>query len=160
MRVLTVYDSLFGNTEKIAFTINQKISSHHESYVIKADRIREEDTKNIDLVIIGSPTHGGRFTEPIKKFIGLLSANKTSTLRAITFDTSFPTKNMGFFINHIVPIFGNAAPKLSKKLQKNGIPVIGSKIFYVLDKEGPLREGEIEKAEQWIEDMLNKIKSF
>ena len=47
MRVLTVYDSLFGNTEKIALAISQKISSHHESYVIKVDRISEEDIKNI-----------------------------------------------------------------------------------------------------------------
>ena len=154
MKVLVIYDSLYGNTEKIANVIGEKFSSYHNTKVIKVNNTNTHDIENVDLLIIGSPTHGGRFTEPIKKFIENLPKKNNYTIKAITFDTSFPTSNMGFFINHIVKIFGNAAPRLSKELNKREIKVIDSKIFYVLGKEGPLQEGEIERAKEWTDRII------
>ena len=154
MKVLIIYDSLYGNTEKIANTIGEKFSSYHNTKVIKVNNINKYDIENVDLLVIGSPTHGGRFTEQIKRFIEKLPNKNNYTVKAITFDTSFPTSNMGFFINHIVKIFGNAAPRLSKELNKREIKVIDSKIFYVLGKEGPLQEGEIERAKEWTDQII------
>lgn len=157
MKALIVYDSLYGNTERIANAIGEKLSSYHDTKTIKVIKANPNDIDGIDILIIGSPTHGGRFTDPIKTFIGLLPEKELQAIKTLTFDTSFPTTNMGFFINHIVKIFGNAAPRLSKELKKKGANVIDSKTFYVLGKEGPLQEGETERAKEWVVQSIKKI---
>ena len=111
MRILVLYDSLYGNTEKIAYSIGETTKKYHETSILKIDKPSKEDLKNIDLLIIGSPTHGGRYTSPMKKLLDSLSKTSLEQVKAVTFDTSFPTTNMGFFINHIVKIFGNASQR-------------------------------------------------
>ena len=132
MKILIVYDSVYGNTEQIANAMGEKFSSYHDTKIMKVTKPDPNVIDNVDLLIIGSPTNGGQSTEPIKKFIGLLPEKKLQTIKVMTFDTSFPNTNMGFFVNHIVKIFGNAAPRLSKELKKKGANVIDSKIFYNL----------------------------
>ena len=116
MKALIVYDSLYGNTERIANAIGEKLSSYHDTKTIKVIKANPNDIDGIDILIIGSPTHGGRFTDPIKTFIGLLPEKELQAIKTLTFDTCFPTTNMGIFINHIVKIFGIAAPRLSKEV--------------------------------------------
>ena len=156
MKILIVYDSLFGNTQKIAEAIGTKFSLVHESKVVKVKSVSSNMLENIDLLIIGSPTHGGRPTDPIKQLLHSFSQDILVNRKVATFDTSFPTKNMGFFINKIVKFFGNAAYRLSNELTKKGAQVIDSKVFYVLGKEGPLQEGEVERAQNWVNE-LNKL---
>lgn len=157
MKVFIIYDSLFGNTEKIAKTIGETLSLSHDTIVVKADNNTITNMEDVNLLVIGSPTHGGWFTEPIKKFIASLPTETLQNFKVATFDTSFPTTNMGFITNHLAKIFGNAAPRISKKLNKKGATVIDSKIFYVLGKEGPLQEGEIERAQMWANQLHKMI---
>ena len=154
MKILIVYDSLYGNTKKIAYSIGETTSAQYETSIKKVDQITSQDIKEFDLLIIGSPTHGGRFCEPMKKFIKELPDNFLENMKDGTFDRWFPTTNMGFFINHVVKIFGNAAPRLAKEFEKKGAIILDSKIFYVLGKEGPLKEGETERAKEWIDHII------
>ena len=155
MKILIVYDSLFGYTKKIAYSIGEATSAQYETKIQKVDEITLQDIKDFDLLIVGSPTHGGRFTEPMKKFITALPEDSLKNMKVSTFDTSFPTTNMGFFINHVVKIFGNAAPRLAKEFEKKAAINLDSKIFYVLVKEGPLKDGEKERAKEWIDQIIN-----
>ncbi len=157
MRILILYDSLYGNTEKIALAIGDTTKLEHQTNIIKVDHNTTVDLQEVDLLILGSPTHGGRYTEPVKKFIDKLPKNVFVNLKVATFDTSFPTTNMGFFLNNVAKIFGNAAPRIAKSLAKKGLTIIDSNIFYVLGKEGPLQEGEIERAKKWTDELLKKI---
>lgn len=156
MKVLVIYDSVYGNTEIIANAIGEKFNSFHETEVIKAPNLDFKDMEGVGLLIIGSPTHGGWYTEPIKKIIESMPREALVDIKVATFDTSFPTTNMGFIMNHLAKFFGNAATRLKKKFVKKGTTVIDSKIFYVVGKEGPLQDGEIEKAQMWV-DQLQKL---
>ena len=154
---MVLFDSLFGNTEKIAESIGKTLANFHNTKVIKVEQLQSNDLEGIYLLIIGSPTHGGWFTEPIKKFIVSLPTDLLQSIRVATFDTSVPSSNMGFVMNHLAKLFGNAAPRIAKRLIKKGATVIDSKIFYVLGKEGPLREGEIERAQEWANQLQNMM---
>lgn len=156
MRILILYDSLYGNTEKIAYAIGDATKPFHETSIIKVDKNTRFDLRDVQLLIIGSPTHGGQFTEPIKRFIDNSTQDSLIDLKVATFDTSFPTTNMGFFLNKLAKIFGNAAPRIAKKFAKKGATVMDTKIFYVLGKEGPLQEGEIERAKKWGEELIKR----
>jgi hypothetical protein len=52
----------------------------------------------------------------------------------------------------MVKLFGYAAPKLEKQLlSKGGTRVVSCEGFYVKDKEGPVTDGEMDRASKWIQ---------
>ena len=55
----------------------------------------------------------------------------------------------------MVKLFGYAAEKISNKLRKlGGIEVVTPQGFYVNGIEGPLVEGELERAAQWVQQIF------
>lgn len=73
------------------------------------------------------------------KFLASLSKDELKGLKAATFDT-----RVKIFIH------GDAAKKISQKLVEAGAEIVGKpQAFFVKRKEGPLFEGEIEKATKW-----------
>lgn len=55
MEALVVYDSTYGNTEEIAHAIGEAIGGE----VLHVSTVSPADLERFDLLIIGSPTHGG-----------------------------------------------------------------------------------------------------
>ncbi|MBN2015265.1 flavodoxin family protein [Candidatus Dojkabacteria bacterium] len=156
MKSLVVYDSVYGNTRKIAEAIKEGLSEKYETKIIQASEAKAEDTGNIDLLVVGSPTHGGWFTEDVKGFLNSIPEELLKNTAVASFDTSMPQEGQSFFVKLITRIFGNAAPRILKVLGKEGAKIIDSEIFWVLGKEGPLKEGEEERAKQWAESLSNK----
>lgn len=58
MKTLIVFDSRFGNTEKIAQDIRDAISS--EVRMLRPKEANLDELGSVDLLIVGSPTWGGR----------------------------------------------------------------------------------------------------
>jgi len=53
-----------------------------------------------------------------------------------------------------------AAQRLMRKLKKlGGTKIVPPQTFHVVDREGPLYEGEIERAMEWAELILNRHES-
>jgi hypothetical protein len=51
-----------------------------------------------------------------------------------------------------------AAKRLAKKLRKlGGKCIIPPETFYVMEREGPLYEGEIERAQDWAVSILKRV---
>ena len=133
VKSLVVYDSTYGNTERIAQAIGRAIGSQ----VFLVGKMTPADLQGFDLVIIGSPTHGGFPTEEIYSLLKAPLAVEGVNVAA--FDTRTRTT-----------VFGYAAPKIARSLEKSGgnllVPPEG---FFVLGTEGPLMEGELERAAGW-----------
>ena len=70
-RVLIVYDSGTGNTEKMAFTVAEgaKQVSNVSVDVKKADQTTLEDLLSADAIIMGSPTYYGQMSAKLKALI-------------------------------------------------------------------------------------------
>jgi flavodoxin len=153
MKILIIYDTVYGNTEKIAEAIQQAVSKEHEAKLIKAKDATSQDVENIDLLIVGSPTHGGWYIESIKNFFNQIPDNGLK-MNAAAFDTSSDKEGQKAFVKAIIGFFGYASPRIAKTLAKKGAKVIGSETFLVLDTEGPLKEGEIERAKKWGNDVI------
>ena len=154
---LIAYDTVYGNTKQLAEAFVNAVDGSHETKLLHASEVSAADLENIDLVIIGSPTHGGTFTEPIKKLISGLPAKSLEGLKAAAFDTGFERENQKKFLQTVIDVFGYASSKIAKKLENKGADVIGSETFFVLDTEGPLKEGEIDRAKAWLLDLLKNI---
>jgi flavodoxin len=154
MKSLVVYDSVFGNTKKIAKAIKSGLEAKTSSKLIHAEDIKPVHLKDLDLLVVGSPTHGGWFMESVKDFIQSIPEDDFKKLQVASFDTSMPKNGNGFFVNLITKIFGNAAPRILHNFEKRGAEVIDSAVFLVIGKEGPLKEGEEARAKEWAEDLI------
>lgn len=148
MKALIVYDSLYGNTEKIAKAIGSAISP--EARVLHAGKADFSALEGTDILVVGSPTHAGRPTAPIKNFLEKIPANALKNKCIASFDTRSSTEGQGAFIKGLVKFFGYAAPRIAKALQEKGASVIAEpQGFAVKGKEGPLEKGELERAAKW-----------
>ena len=140
MKALVIYDSLYGNTEKIAKAIGEGLGE--EAKVVKAGFAKVEDVASSHLVIIGSPTQGGRQTPGIKAFVDELPADAMKDKRFAGFDTR--VKNI------IARVFGYAAPRIESAIRaKGGNTTAQPQGFYVKGTKGPLLDGELERATTW-----------
>jgi len=91
MKVLVAYYSMSGNTEKLAKAISDEASKNHESYLKKVDEVEPKWLNKHDVLFVGSPTHGGEISAPVKKFMGGLP--KSPKLKVAAFIThSSPDK--------------------------------------------------------------------
>lgn len=154
LRVLIVYDSVYGNTAKIAEALIAGVDVHDESRIFKAQDAAVTDLTGIDLLLVGSPTHGGTFTEPVKNFLNAIPDQGLNGIKAAAFDTSFSKETQGAFLKIIISIFGVAAPKIADTLEAKGADVLAAETFIVLDTEGPLQDGEIERSEKWARELI------
>ncbi|MBK7337274.1 MAG: hypothetical protein IPJ00_14410 [Saprospirales bacterium] len=85
-----------------------------------------------------------------------IPSNGLQGLEVAAFDTRIAVADIqSKILRFIVNTGGYAAKSIAKKLvQKGGKLVQAPEGFFVKDKEGPLYEGELERAEMWGEALV------
>lgn len=151
MKILVIYDSVFGNTEKVAQAIGTALSAAGEVEVVRVGNARLEQLAGLGLLLIGSPTRGFRPTEGIAAFLKSLPANALGSVKVGAFDTRIDVKTIkNPFFRWIVSRGGYAAPKMATQLQSSGGELAAPPEGFIVDaSEGPLRGGELERAAEW-----------
>jgi flavodoxin len=145
MKALIVYDSVHGNTEKIAKAIGDAIPGKVK--VLRVGEVNSSELEALDLLIIGSPTQGGRPTRAIQGFLNEAPASALNGANVAAFDTRMQMK--------LARIFGYAAGRIADSLKKKGGNLIGRpEGFFVKGAEGPLKEGEVERAAIWAKEIV------
>jgi flavodoxin len=157
MNILIVYDSVFGNTEKIAQSIGAALAPQGEVQTLRVSNVKPEQLVGVKLLIAGSPTRQFRPTAAMSTFLKGIPGNNLKGVRVAAFDTRITqnkideTPVLAFFVR----IFGYAAGPMAKTLQKKGgelaVPPEG---FFVEGTEGPLKTGELERASDWAEQIF------
>jgi flavodoxin len=148
MKAIVAYDSVYGNTEKVAKAIGEALGEGTQ--VLRADEVDASGLGSLDLLIVGAPTHGGRPTKPVSNLLGKIPSNALEGTSVAAFDTRSPKT--------WVKIFGFAAPKIAGKLKKKGGTLVKDpEPFFVDDTKGPLSEGEIQRAAGWAGDIAGGI---
>jgi flavodoxin len=122
MKTLIVYDSVYGNTEKIAKAIGGAITG--DVKVLRVSEVNPAELKMLDLFIVGSPTQGGRPTPAIQDFLNQVSESVIKGLNVAAFDTRFKTRLVG--------IFGYATGRIADNLKgKGGNLIVSPAGFFV-----------------------------
>jgi flavodoxin I len=149
MRALIVFDSLHGNTAKIAQAIGDALA--REVSVRHVDGVSAAEVGAVDLLIVGSPTHGGWFTEAIKGWLDQVPTTALQGTRVAVFDTRTPPTRLS-------RLFGHAAPRMANSLEKKGITLLVPPAgFLVKGIKGPLDEGELQRAAGWAQEIAASI---
>lgn len=158
MKVLIVYDSYFGNTEKIARVVADTLASSADVETVKITGFTFDQVSGYDLLILGSPTRGFNASEQVQAFLKSIPAGGLQGIKTAVFDTRINPDTIKFFLSRfIVKRGGYAAEKMAAALaQKGAVLSAGPAWFIVKESEGPLVEGQLEHAAQWAASLLEK----
>jgi len=152
MNTFIVYDSQFGNTERIAQAIADKVRAFGQASAVRVDPAHPVSFQGVDLLILGCPTQGMRATPAMQSFLGKVSSQRLRDLTVACFDTRF----RGFLWK------SSAAPHMARQLRTMGVePLVAPESFFVkaMKKEGPLLAGEVERAATWARMLCEKYEA-
>lgn len=154
MNILIVYDSFFGNTEKLALAMKEALEKNPRVCEAKALRVEKANPKNLEnlsMLIVGSPTRAFRPSPAVTGFLKRIPSKGLAGKNAAAFDTRISREDASpRFLRLFIRLFGCAAKPIAAGLvKKGGNLVMPPEGFLVMDSEGPLKDGEIERAARW-----------
>jgi hypothetical protein len=173
MRIVVVYESLFGNTREIATAIAEGVREVQPDAQVACLPLAEaspDAVRSAELLIVGGPTHIRGMTSGLSRKMGLQAEAKKAAagdesthepepgaegpgvrdwLHALrtpakgSLAAAFDTRVQG-------RMAGGAAPAIARRLHRSGYGAAAEpEGFIVEDTEGPLREGELGRAKDW-----------
>lgn len=164
MRVLVVYESMYGNTRHVAEAIAQGIGAAATVRTVPVSQAHDEDLSAHDLVVVGGPTHihgmsrestrhgaveaaqkpdAALTVEPDAESEGVrewLGSLPSTTGKAAAFDTR---------IDGPALLTGRASKSIGRKLRHLGFSLVAEPESFLVDKETRLEDGEEERARRW-----------
>ncbi len=152
MKSLVVYDSFFGNTEKIAQAIADALKAKGDVTLCRIAELSLDSLQSINLLVVGSPTRAFNPSKSTTTFLKSIPSRRLEGIKVAAFDTRIAVEDVNlWFLTIMVKLFGYAAETIGKRLmQKGGTPLLDPTGFYVKDSEGPLKNGEIDRAKTWL----------
>lgn len=144
---LVVYESYFGNTKAVAEAIAKACQAKAVAY----DSPDVAHVQEADLLIFGCPTRAFRPTKGMTGFWASLPKESLAGKRVAVFDTRMDaaTANSRLF-SLLAKAFGYAAVPLSASLVRKGAVAVADPIgLHVEGSQGPLAQGEVERAVAW-----------
>ncbi|GAA1615486.1 flavodoxin family protein [Kribbella sancticallisti] len=170
VRALIVYESMFGNTEKVALAIRDGLERAVDTDVVRVDRCPASLPHDVRLLVVGGPTHAfsmsrastradassqGDVVMPAKTGIrewidGLAGGSRRAVVA--TFDTR---------VTKVRRLPGSAAKAAVRALRRHGFTTIADpSSFYVDDSIGPVSDAELERAREWGELVGRELRQF
>lgn len=154
MSALVVYASQYGNTQKIAEAIGEALQP--DARVVTVADAKIETIARVDLLIAGSPTQAGRPLGSLQSFLSSLPEGSLTGVRVAAFDSRFDVRDQKFMLRMLMRTIKYAAGKIAGILtSKGGRLIAPPEGFFVTGKEGPLKDGEIDRAQQWAKSLMN-----
>ncbi len=156
MKGILIYDTSHGNTKLVAQTISETMkSSGIDVDLLYVKDAKKLDVKNLDFLILGSPTKFGTMSFAIKFFLGKIRSEEWANKSFAAFDTENPEnvdrskiENKGW----------SAAEKIAQNLREKNmnqlLPVLKA---LVLGQKGPLVDGEIERTKNYAKELVTKL---
>lgn len=168
-----VYESMFGNTRRIAEAIADGIRPRCRVTVVPIGRVDELAGK-LDTFVIGAPTHAHSLSRPEsraeavawagneQKHLQLDDGWSESGIREWLAHTPSPARRFAAFDTRVdMPrIFtGSAAASIDRRLTKAGSERLADPTSFLVDRASSLVDGETERARKWGEELGARIAS-
>jgi flavodoxin len=167
MRTVIVYESLFGNTHKIAEAIAEGIRTQQADAEVACVRVADGSPaliREADLLIIGGPTHMRGMSSGMTRKKGAEGEQKKAPdlhveqgfdgpgLRDWFHGLDKPAGSSSaaaFDTRAGIRMAGGAAPGIARRLRRHGYRVLATEGYIIDDTQGPLRAGELDRARDW-----------
>jgi flavorubredoxin len=138
-KAVVIYDTKFGNTEKIARALSEGMKN--EGLLVdclKTDAVDPSKLGEYNTLAVGAPTQAFRISEPMKRFLRKLERVDLRGKKGFAFDTRLKSR-----------FAGSAANGIEKKLKELGLTIIRDYASAIVGgTEGPLEESAEKRFEQ------------
>ncbi len=161
-RAVVVHESLFGNTAAVgaAVATGLRLQGYEVTTTAVGDA-RANTALDADLLVVGAPTHAfslsrastradavrqgapaERASTGLREWLGALRPGEASRAPAVAvFDTR---------VAKVRRLPAAAGPTAARLLRQRGLRLVGKPVpFLVEDTQGPLCDGELERARDW-----------
>ena len=156
-RALIVYESMLGNSAKVARAVADGVA---EVMPVELTEVTSAptDLEGVDLVVAGGPTHAFSMSrETTRRDARMQGAHEGSVATGMReWLSSLPDEHGRWFaafdtrVTKVRRLPGSAAHSAARAGRRHGFTqAIAPQSFYVLDVEGPLSAGELERAHEW-----------
>ena len=144
---IVIFDTKFGNTEKIAKSLAEGMMEQGITVdYIKVGEVDVSKLNDYDLVAIGGPTHMFGISKPIKDLLRNFEEADLKSKKAFAFDTKYKGK-----------FIGSAGKGIEKKLKQLQMEIIKPHLSGIVKgSKGPLEEGTVEKFKQTGADLAKE----
>jgi hypothetical protein len=164
MRAAVVYESMYGNTRAIAEAIGTGLRPTYDVSVIRVGQARPAILEEVELLIVGGPTHAWSMSRARTRQSAAASAEKPGSRlalepdaidvglrewfeslgrrsgRAAAFDTRIDAPPM---------LTGRASKAIARRLQRLGYELAARPESFLVTKRNTLVAGEVERAQAW-----------
>lgn len=160
-RAWVVDESMFGNTEQVARAVADGLEQ--EGRAVTVDEVGQapaEVPADVGLLVLGAPTHAFSMSrastradavrrgapqarQPVgmREWLSALEPTGDVDVPAAVFDTR---------ASRVRRLPMAAGPRAARILERRGFTLLGRPVGFVVDDvEGPLGEGELERAARW-----------
>jgi len=135
-KAIVIYDSKYGNTEKIAKALSEGMKKEGVDVdYVRIDNVKPDKLVEYEMLAIGAPIHGLGISKPMKEFLKKLENVNLRNKKAFAFDTRLRSR-----------FAGSAAKGIEKQLNRLHMTIIKPYVSAIVKgTEGPLEEGAEEK---------------
>ncbi len=149
MYALVVFDTQFGNTEKVARAIGEGLEGAGLVRIASLAEAKEISLTGIDLLVVGGPTQGHRPRPELRSWVLEIPAAVFQRMTLATFDTR---------LNWPAFLAGSAAKSLAHAARRHQARLeLPPESFIVTKSEGPLADGELERATAWGKSLAARV---
>ena len=164
MRAVVVYESMFGNTHAIADAIGKGLEPVDNVVVVPVAEAGRERLGDIDLLVVGGPTHFRGMSRTRTRTWAASIAQKPKNDLVLDRDAQGPgvrdwltslgpghTKVAAFDTRFKGPavLRGRASRPISRKLRRHGFEVVAKPESFFVTLKNHLEPGEEARAQEW-----------
>jgi len=163
MKVVIVFESMFGNTAALAGDVMAGLADAGADIALAdVESAPEQVLLGCDLLVLAAPTHAFTLSRPESRAEavsqGADPAHAATGLREwlTTLEATMPVTSqrpsIAVFDTRVTKVRhlpGSAARSVARALKKSGFDVVDRTSFYVEGITGPVASGEHERAREW-----------
>ncbi|MCU1580669.1 MAG: hypothetical protein QOD27_1537 [Microbacteriaceae bacterium] len=164
MKALVVYESMFGNTRRVAESIAIGMSEYADVTVLNINRVNPDKLVDLDLLVVGAPTHAHTISTSASR----KEAERQSTQPARRLRLERDASGMGVreWIESIPAatglcaafdtradvlklLSGAASTTIDKRLRRKGLRAVMDPESFLVSIQGELNPDESTHAQEW-----------
>jgi len=172
MRAVVAYESMYGNTRRVAEAIAAGLQSTCSVTLVPVSQLERESLDTADLIVIGGPTHVRGMSRMSTRKAAEEAAHKPGSTLAVEADAQSPGLREWFTSlgrpNVQAAVFdtkikmpavfsGRASRGIAKELQRHGVTLLTKPESFLVSKDNQLLPGEEDRARIWGQQLARTV---